>query len=140
MTWLEMNSAVDEYGEWRVDRRLLVAGSALLAVAVIAVWPVDVVPGFVHDDALIHFTSGVALTLALAAIVPRADHIIAASVAVIGVLWEPLEWWLFRCHQGVGSCTEASFYNWMLGQDTLADMTLVALGALVALIAIGRYE
>jgi len=135
-----MNSAVDGEGQWRVDRRLLALGSVLLGLVVVAVWPVAVVPSYVHDDATVHFVSGVALTLFFAALIPREDHLIALAVATIGMLWEPLEWWLFRCYQGIGTCEGASLQEWMLGQDTLADMTLVALGALVALIATGRYN
>jgi len=135
-----MNSAVDDGGQWRVDRRLLALGGALLALVVVAVWPVGIVPSYVHDDGTIHFAGGAALTLLLAASIPREDHAIAAAVAAAGVLWEPAEWWLYRCYQWIGTCEYASLQERMLGQDTLADMTLVALGALVALIVIGRYN
>ena len=134
-----MNSAVDDGGRWRVDRRLLALGGALLGLVVVAVWPVDVVPSYVHDDATMHFAAGAALTLLFAALIPREDHLIALAVAAIGVVWEPVEWYYFRCVAGSGTCGRASLREWMLGQDTLADMTLVALGALVALVAIGRY-
>jgi len=83
---------------------------------------------------------GAALTLLFAALIPREDHLIALAVAAIGVVWEPVEWYYFRCVAGSGTCGRASLREWMLGQDTLADMTLVALGALVALIVIGRYN
>jgi len=137
---MSTDHARDDAGQWQVDRRLLAAGSGLLGVLILAVWPVDLVPPFLHDDALLHLFSGVAITLALAATIPRRDDAIAATVALIGVLWEPFEWWLFRCYRGIGDCTAVTFREWMTGQDTLADMTLVALGSLVALVLIGRYE
>ena len=136
-----MNSAVDANGQWRVDRRLLALGSVLLSVAVVVIWPVDIAPDFVHDDAVMHLTSGVALTLALAATIPRRDDLLALAVASLGILWELVEWWLFRCYWGPGDgCSMSTLTAWLLKEDTLADMTLVALGALAPLIVIGRYK
>lgn len=134
------NCAVDANGDWRVDRRLLAASAAVLSGLILAVWPVNLIPGFLHDDAVIHFSSGVALTLGLAALIPVRDDLLGLMVAIAGVVWEPFEWWWVRCHLEYGTCVQSSLTEWMSGQDTLADMALVALGALVALRLIGRYR
>lgn len=133
------DSARSETGAWRIDRWLLATAAVVLGIGVLGVFPLRVTPAFVHDDALLHFVSGVSLTLAFAATVPRRDDLLAALVATTGVLWEPVEWWFFACWRP-GTCTTGDLAAWLTAEDTLLDVALVALGAAVALRAIGRWR
>ncbi|WP_136687677.1 hypothetical protein [Halorhabdus amylolytica] len=121
-------------GKWRINRTLLGASAVALGVAIVAVFPLRVVPSPWFADSLLHFSGGLALTLGLAAIVPRRDDLLALLVVLLGVLWEPVE----AVHYGRD--TLPAMADWMTNNDTLKDMSLVAVGALVALVAIGRYE
>jgi len=133
------DSARDESGKWRVNRRLLAVAAFVITILVVSVWPFRLIPAFLHVDAILHASMGVAITLILASIIPRRDDILAGITATLGVVWEPIEWVWFRCIQ-TDACTQANLIKWMLGEDTLFDMTLVALGAIIALIVIGRYR
>jgi len=134
------NSATGPSGRWRVDRRLLAASALLLSALVVLIWPVDVVPDFPFDDAVMHFTAGIAMTAALAAVVPVRDDLIAGVVGLLGFVWEPFEWWLFDCYWNRGVCSTGSLESWMLVEDTAFDIALVLLGSFVALVLIGRYR
>jgi len=133
------DSARDESGEWRVNRRLLILAGFIITALVVSVWPIRLIPAFLHVDAILHASMGVAITLILAGIIPRRDDILAGITATLGVVWEPVEWVWFDCIQ-TDACDAASLIEWMVGEDTILDMTLVAFGAVVALILIGRYR
>jgi len=118
---------------------LLALAAFVITILVVSVWPFRLIPAFLHVDAILHASMGAAITLTLAAIVPRRDDILAVITGVLGIIWEPIEWYWFDCIQG-SACTQASLVTWMVGEDTVFDMALVALGAIIALIVIGRYR
>jgi len=155
------NSAVDENGAWNYDRRLLAVGGLLLMAWGLTVWPLGFLPAPWFADTVLHFIFGCGLTLVLAATVPRRDDLLALTVAAIGVLWEPAEWWWFYCDTlpdtagllprtaafaagemgyGTGRCTLEWFSRWMTGHDTIKDIGYVWLGPLTTLVWIGRYR
>jgi len=133
------DSARDESGGWRVNRRLLILAGFIIMATVVSIWPIGVIPWYTNLDIILHASGGAAIALILAGIIPTRDDILICITALLGVVWEPIEWYWFDCIQ-TDACTEVSLIKWMVGEDTLFDITLVALGAIVALIVIGRYR
>lgn len=146
------NSAIDDYGNWSPDRVMLGIGGLFIGLVVVLIWPVSLLPNFVHDDSLMHLSGGIALTLVFAALIPREDHQIAAAVMFLGVIWEPYEAYHFYCTggdwltlvvqdaHGTGRCSVDGVVHWMNRVDTVKDMSLVWCGSLLCLVGIGRYK
>jgi len=128
------DAARDADGNWRINRRVLAAGAVVLGIGVVAVFPLRLLPSPWFADSILHLSSGIALTLGLSAIVPRRDDVLALAVIVLGIVWEPVEAIHF------GTETLSGMIDWLSGNDTLKDMSLVTVGALVALVGTGRYE
>jgi hypothetical protein len=139
---VKQDSSRDENGDWNPPRWMLAAGGALGSVVVWSVFPLDIVPDFVQDDALIHFFSGLSVALLLAALVPVRDDVLVLATMAIGFIWEPIEWFWFMCDWGrqIGSCSTGGLYDWMAGDDTIKDIALVWVGAFVVMVVVGRYE
>lgn len=133
------DSARDAAGTWRVNRRLLALSAVLLGVAILSVWPLELLPSPWYADSILHFLAGVALAFGAAAVVPVRDDVLVVAVILLGIVWEPLEWSWFRCWAG-SSCTADNLSMWMSSNDTIKDMALVALGAVAAMIGLGRYH
>ena len=115
------NVACDQDGNWRINRRLLAVSAVVLGVAIIAVFPLRVFPSPWFADSVLHFSGGLALTLGLAAIVPRRDDLLALLVIVLGILWEPVEAFHY------GRDTLPAMTDWMSNNDTVNYPTLLAL-------------
>ena len=139
---LGTDSARGPNGQRQVDSWLLALAALLLTVTVLAVFPLRLLPAPWWADSVLHFGSGTAITLGFAAVIPRRDDAIALAVAVIGFLWEPAEWTYFACELPVmpAECTAETLAEWMRSNDTQKDIVLVALGALVTLLGLGRYQ
>jgi len=116
--------------------RVQLAVAAMVGLGVISIWPLRLVGRHPHDDILLHLGGGLALALALTALCPRATHAIVLLVGAASVVWEPVEWWL-------GTqilATMPTLTAWLLREDTLFDISLGILGALLAMLLAGRYR
>jgi len=107
--------------------------SALISAGVLGLF-LRILPTFPKYDAVMHFFSGVAIALAIAAFIPRVDVAIVLIVFIAGFVWEPFEWWYFL------DLHNYTLQEWMTREDTLFDITLVVLGGVLLLIPIGRLE
>lgn len=122
-------------------RRLGLAVAALtLAAVVLAIYPFRLTPVVPHDDAVAHLLAGMAIGTTGTLATTRADHTIAVAALALGIGWEVVEGWWFKClHPAPLPCPD-ELWIWFLMEDTLFDIALVVLGAVVALIAVGRYR
>jgi len=125
---------MDRDREWS-----FVFGGVLLGVVVLGIFPFRLWDGFLHDDAVAHLLSGVAITLATAGLWPGRDDALLAATALAGLLWEVPEAIWFRCEAISPACV-GDVLAWMLREDTLFDVSLVALGGVSVLIATRRYR
>jgi hypothetical protein len=91
---------------------------------------------FFKDDILMHLLSGIALALIIAAFMSGLTHSILITVFILGIIWEPIEWFFFI----VDVYPRYSFIDWMTREDTLFDISLAYVGAVTALIGINRYQ
>lgn len=112
---------------------LYVVLSAVISAGVLGLF-LRILPTFPKYDAVMHFFSGVAIALAIAAFIPRTDVAALLVVFIMGFVWEPVEWWYFLDQH------QYSLRAWMTREDTLFDITLVTLGGVLLLIVVGRFE
>jgi hypothetical protein len=112
---------------------------AIIGVFVVGIFPLRLWDGFLHDDAVAHLLSGVAITLATAGLWPGRDDALLAATAAAGLLWEVPEAVWFRC-EGISPACVGEVLAWMVREDTLLDVSLVALGGVSVLIATRRYR
>jgi len=164
LDFIGKDSARDVYGNWRLNRQLIrylfLFASIAIGSFVVSVFPARVIfpspPSYM--DSVLHFSAGICATLFFAAVLPARDDLLAVVVMILGILFEPTEWWFYWCNVadapflervsmlltgdiglGQGKCTSEGFKRWISGDDTIKDMTLVALGSLLTLATIGRY-
>lgn len=121
-------------GAMRQFKPLYIAVSATCIIITLIIFTDTVT--FLKDDIVMHILSGIALTLTVAAFMSCLDHSILIAVFMLGIIWEPIEWFIFIADV----YPRISLIDWMTREDTLLDMSLVYMGAVTALIGINRYQ
>lgn len=117
-----------------------VVAAIVTGFIVVAIFPFRLLPEFVVDDSVAHLLGGVVIGLVGALLTDRADTAVALAALALGILWEVVESIWFQCLDGPPGPCAPELAAWMVTNDTIADVALVVLGAVVVLVVIGRYE
>ncbi len=91
----------------------------------------DSIP-FLNGDILIHIISGMALAYAIAGCMARLDHTVLIPLLILGIVWEPIEWFIFV----YGVYPQPGLIGWMTRDATILDAALFYGGSVIALVHI----